>query len=355
MKIAQITWIAYTNFGTTLQALALQRVLTNLGHNVTLIDDTRYTDINKYLTIPGLLRRVKNPHIWKEIKRYRQFADRYLNIDREWRNTDELSQKYEAFVCGSDQIWSSLLPNHHNGFYFAAPMIGHKVAYAPSLGSKNAPSNYCDMIAPWLKDFNALSSREEVGAKILEGITGREIPTVLDPTLLLSSTAWAQFALTEASEQPPYLLAYFLTFNKTYLKFTRNLANKLGVPLAIFSIDKRMKAYADIWLTVDPKQFLQTIAECQGLITDSFHGTIFALHFHRPLLTVQRFKNTDRNNQNSRIENLFRMVNISDNFISAKELLTKSITLKNYDWHAIEQRIDTARQHSINYLKNALC
>ncbi len=353
MKIAQITWIAYTNFGTSLQALALQRVLGEIGHEATMIDDNRLTDIFRFFGPIGLLRRIKHPRIWATIKRYRRFADKYLKIDRKWVDANNLSQKYEAFVCGSDQIWSPLLSEHFDGFYFAGPMRGRKVAYAPSLGAKSVSLQYRDMMRPWLSEFNALSCREAAGAKILSEISGRKVETVLDPTLLLTGEEWKGIFKPQSSDRH-YLLAYFLTFNERYLTHARKLADKMNLTLAMFATDKRMRRFADIWIDAGPEEFVQAISGCDGLITDSFHGTIFGLHFHRPLLTVKRFRASAENNQNSRIENLFGILGITDNFPSEEEL-TAGTELRSYDYAELERRLDIERQRSLNYLQKALC
>lgn len=374
MKIAQITWISFLNFGTSLQALALQRVLAQNGHNAFVVDDTHITKIRDYWGVSGLLRRICKPHIWRVIKRYRRFANQYMDIDRKWLSVEDLSARYDAFVCGSDQIWSPLLPAQNNGFYFAWQMRGVKVAYAPSLGAASISEEYCELIRPWLNDFKALSCREDTGAKILSEITGREVETVLDPTLLLTGEEWREIFKLNRTDGPDmankpnelynsdnsnksykaYVLGYFLTYNEAYLKFARGVADKMGVNLAIFAIDKRMRRYADMWIDAGPEEFVKAIAGCEGLITDSFHGTIFGLHFHRPLLTVQRFRATSKNNQNSRIENLFNILGITDNFLNEEDL-TDETGLRTYDYNELERRLGVERQRSLNYLRDALC
>lgn len=356
MRIAQITWVAFTNFGTSLQALALQHVLGGMGHKITLIDDSRYTYIIRFKGFIGALRALKHPQIGLTIRRFRHFADKYMRIDRKWTDVDDLSARYDAFVCGSDQIWSPLLPEHFDGFYFAGPMRGVKVAYAPSLGATSTSEEYCNLVRPWLYDFKALSCREKAGAKILSEITGCEVETVLDPTLLLTGEEWRKiFRLNKAGRaKVSYVLAYFLTYNEAYLKFARSVADKMNLPLAMFAIDKRMRRYADIWIDAGPEVFVQAIAGCEGLITDSFHGTIFGLHLHRPLLTVKRFRATAENNQNSRIENLFNILGITDNFLSEEDLADEP-KLRTYDYTEFERRLDIERQHSLTYLRKALC
>lgn len=353
MKIAQITWVSFTNFGTALQALAMQRVLIRMGYDAALIDDSLFSHVNRFKGFIGALRGFKHPQMWLTIKRYRHFADKYMRIDRNWNGVEDLSARYDTFVCGSDQIWSPLVPEQYSRFYFAAHMQGIKVAYAPSLGATSASEEYFDMVRPWLSEFHALSCRETAGAKILSQITGREVETVLDPTLLLTSAEWRGLFKLKSPNRP-YLLAYFLTFNETYLVHARKLANKMHLPLAMFAIDKRMRRFADIWIDGDPELFVQAIAGCEGLITDSFHGTIFGLHFHRPLLTVRRFRATAENNQNSRIENLFNILGITDNFMNEEDLADEP-KLRSYDYTELERRLDIERQHSLTYLRKALC
>lgn len=363
-KIAQITWITYTNYGTFLQAFALQQVLNQLGYDSVIIDDSRLVNenISWKSRILIFLSSIYHLNYFKNRKRqklYDNFASSFLNVDYCWRDYGDVNSRYGIFVCGSDQIWSPLLPNHHNGFYFAsfASENAKKIAYAPSLGCKTIPKAYASLTSKWLYRFAYLSARETSGTKILEEITGRkDIETVIDPTLLLSSEQWSNFEKTN-SKLPSkiygrhYLLAYFLTKNTNYISIAKKIAKEKRLTLVAINSINGLSKYFDIIINCGPMEFLSVIANAQYVVTDSFHGSIFAIHFKRPFLTLKRFTSDAPNSQNARIENLFAKLEICDNFLGEED---KFIMPKEPNWSYIEELLKSERSLSINYLKTAL-
>ena len=119
MKTATVTWIYYENFGTFLQAYALQRSITKLGHENIIIDDSCFyrpsilSKIKKRVT-DAIQGRKRMAH-----KYYVQFSSKYLNIGHSADKTSDFSQEYDVYLCGSDQIWSPYLkfnPYYYLGF-----------------------------------------------------------------------------------------------------------------------------------------------------------------------------------------------------------------------------------------------
>lgn len=367
-KTAIITWISYLNFGSFLQAYALQKVLISLGYPNAIISDKKYVSSNNKGILPivkQLLVHILHPYksCLDEIlktHRFKCFAQKFLNVDKDWNSTDELSSKYDIFVCGSDQIWAPTLPEHYNGFYFASFAGCDKfcLAYAPSLGANKVVSpEYVELVRPWLKKFKYISIRERLGSEIVSQITDRnDIVNVLDPTLLLTSSQWRELMNQERNtyefHYKPYMLAYFLTFNQSYLDRAYELAKCKGLQLVCLNTVKSKKNHIDrLILGAGPMEFLNLIANSEFVFTDSFHGTIFALQFHKPFITVKRFVDTTSSGQNTRIENLFNIVGIFDNFLDENTL---SMTPTIPDWTKVENALKQERESSISFLKNAL-
>lgn len=367
-RTAIITWINYYNFGTFLQAYALQKAIETLGYPNKVIDDIRYIDLRKpsikwqliHLCVNILHPRRVFMNNLLQSRRFKKFAKQNINIDHDWTSTSELTKHYDTFVCGSDQIWSTYAKDFHDGFYYASFVEDKNklLAYAPSLGAKaNYSRIFADTVKPWLDKFEVLAIRETSGAEIVRNITGRDdIHTVLDPTLLLSRIQWLEFVKSNKGKYKPikesYMLAYFLTYNEKYLARAYQLAHSRGMKLVCLNTCKVSKKFADkIVIGTGPVEFLNLVADAEAVFTDSFHGTIFAMHFHKPFITFKRFSNSDSTNQNSRIENLFQIVGISDNFLDENTLYSMP---GNPDWKNIEQNLNSRRMESIQILKNGL-
>ena len=127
-KIANITWITYPNFGTFLQAYALQQYIVSQGYEDAILDDS--TIIEKHVSwkhrIKKLLleldlsyRRFANNQ--KKSKAvYERFKLEHLVIDKDIENLQKLDAHYDCFVCGSDQIWFPFfLADPKSSFFYA--------------------------------------------------------------------------------------------------------------------------------------------------------------------------------------------------------------------------------------------
>ena len=98
---------------------------------------------------------------------------------------------------------------------------------------------------------------------------------------------------------------------------------------------------------------LRTIRGASCFFTDSFHGTIFAIHFERRFYTLKRFREQAENNQNSRIENLFSKLGLQDYFLDESGLSVIP-TLPGIDYNLVKERMSIERERSLSYLKKSL-
>ena len=142
-RIGVMTFLHNDNYGSILQAWALQQVLTDLGYETEHID---YAP-SRQEKIRNLLMSGNSPRLILEGMRKRSaagkmhggfdgFRSRYIATSMPCHDHKALirqADRYDVLVCGSDQIWS---PVWLNPAYFLDFASGPKVAYAPSLGVK---------------------------------------------------------------------------------------------------------------------------------------------------------------------------------------------------------------------------
>ena len=368
IKTATVTWISYKNFGTYLQAYALQQILLKLGFENDIISDKKIVKRHEKETsgknsFSFFLAEITRPlrkffQASYEQKRiiqscYKDFAHRYLKINYEWKKFRDLDNKYDVYINGSDQIWSPLVP--FDPFYFLGFTSKSKIAYAPSLGVSIYPKEMVAKIKPLLEDFSALSVRENQGHEILKDVFGLDCQTVVDPTLLLNKDEWNSFAVKKKFEEH-YVLCYLLSYNEIYLKFISSFAKCKKLPLKIFITeisDTRLLNFADQPLYVGPGEFINYIYNSDYFFTDSFHGCVFAIHFEKTFFALKRFSDKDKKNQNSRIDNLFHKLGINDRFFSEHEL-NDIYHCSSLDYGAIKRLLTKEREMSLDYLKESL-
>lgn len=361
-RTATITWITYHNFGTYLQAYALQKVIRYLGYENHIISDRRIVDSQcEANSFRNFIAKVYhffcgNRQIVKGRKRekasYDKFVRQYLYIDDSWLNYSDLDNKYDIYICGSDQIWT---PNFRKieEFYFGGFTSKKKIAYAPSIGQKYCSQEYVMQVKPLLEQFKYLSIREITGQKLLTAFLDKPIRLAVDPTLLLPSCEWLTLAEASMKDIRPYVLCYFLTYNELYMDLVTKFAQMIQMPVKIFITDKRFIEHADISLFSGPIEFLQEVKNASYFFTDSYHGSIFAVIFEKRFWTFKRFKDGERNNQNSRIEDFFRILGLSDYFVDNIDL-REIINIPPINYDKVKQVIQVERMRSMDYLKYSL-
>lgn len=358
MKIAIITFHCSYNFGSVLQAYALQQVMMREGHSVSVID-YRGRDFNQY----RLMRIARPKTMLNLITNYRKNASRKKNFQRFWRKRlnltsstytyrneirlTELQADFDCFVCGSDQIWNLDCTKGAVGPYFLE-FAGTKrrIAYAPSLGHISfRPRNFDEQrIRSLLDRFDAISVRECDSVAMFQPLSPVPIEVVVDPTLLLCGDDWREISTRRLLERP-YLFLYILEHSEELIESASALAKESGLP--VFYVHERNLPFtfeAHNLYGVGPEEFISLIDGARAVLTNSFHATAFSLMLGTP----------------------FRTFRTKNSFVRMQELLTKlqmgdalsgevdCRMPESFDEGVITARIESLRQESLAFLRDAL-
>lgn len=362
-----VTWIGYPNYGTYLQAFALREIVTRLGFNVGFINDLplikgsrisrlrNHPHLNKIASgiLFGFIKCAswaRHP-IWnnichKQASLYSRFQKKYLPIIEE--------KSSEILIAGSDQIWSprKIMNARVMRHYFLANFDVPKIAYAPSLSFPDEFfEEYALMVSPWLSDFAAVSAREPRGAEILSLITNREIPSLLDPTLLLSKEEWIRLLdIHKNKSDDKYCFCYLLTFRKEVMDNIREYAERHNLKIRFVLNDRRLLEAKDIdFMIAGPTEFLSEMAGAECVVTDSFHGTLFSTIFEKPRAIIKRFADTEYNQQNQRIRNVLSLMGSNEALLEPGEPINDNdMNTAPIDWRV---RLTPKLNESLNYLK----
>lgn len=371
MKLAVMTWYHYRNYGTALQAAALTSVLRELGHEPELI---RYTPCGYFRTIPdyhvsALLKRayrkirrrgsgMAGGHFCDEQKDrlFQAFLEERITFTDTCRtkaDMERLNDRFDAFICGSDQIWSPLNfdPKYYLDFVHEP---AKKIAYAPSMGVEKIEDRYVKReIKKHLKQFGALSVRERAGQSLIRELSGRMAPVVLDPTLLYTAQQWTKQLALRPSEAEPYLLVYMLGKNAEHWAAAEETAKHLGLKLRLIPVYKDdFSRDGCITEPIGPQEFVQQIYGAAYVCTDSFHGLCFSLLFHKAFTAFARFQKGDKQNQNSRVTQLLRMAEMTERMMKGENW--SRIAEKTPDFSCADAALKEMREKSMQYLTAAL-
>lgn len=348
-KSATVTWISYNNFGTYLQAYALQKTLLGIGVDNKILSDHRFVSSRSIRALLGTVKDYLFSDRFKSSKYYRNFKKKYLSIDTNWTKKS-IERDYDIFVCGSDQIWSPYIT--FNPFYYLGFTSKKKIAYAPSTGTGYCNAEYETNVKSFIESFSHVSVREEDGLNMLSRFINKDISVVLDPTLLLDAKDW-DVVSSPLSLNHNYILCYFLTPNKTYLNYVSEYAKKHNLNVKIFNTDEKYKNLGFEIIDAGPGEFITYIKNANIIFTDSFHSTIFSILYSKEFITFKRFRDGGENDQNSRVNNLLTKLGVCDRFIGENDISNiENMIPLNYT--NILARLSALRERSKEYLYQAI-
>lgn len=354
MKVGIITWHYYPNYGSSLQAFALQESIKMLGYNVWLIN-YRNPKIVRKVELKDLIRVVLSNTMGRVMPRFRYS---HLNYMRKYllqtkpvydeQGVQELSRRFDVVVFGSDQIWA---PNVYNPIYQGKYSQNcKKVSYAASVGLPEIPQALVEKYKENLSSFSHIGIREEEGQMVLKNQCGIYSEVVLDPTLLLSVDKYKAMERKISNVKEPFVFCYFLNANNQYRHSVEAYAKKHGLRIVGCSARYEDEEWMTIIKDISACEFLWLIHHSSCVFTDSYHGTIFSLLYHKNFRTFMRFAEDDPIVQNSRIRQLDQYFSISPLIQNPKQ----DVSEIGFDFDKFETSLAQLREKSLNYLKNAL-
>lgn len=368
MKIAILTWLYNGNYGTLLQAYALQNFLKGEGYEVSNINFKPSTveKVKNLLKchnslslfrekLDGYLSKKRgNPVLlFQRNEAFEQFLKQNFNLTKQYSKANaliELSGKYDAYICGSDQIWSPMLLNPVYYFDFLS-VNERRYAYACSFGVNDIPAKKKEIIRRYLEKFSGISVREKTGVKIVKELTGNYVPMNVDPTLLLRSEDWNKLALNPEIKGK-YVFAYFLSNKKSYEEIAIKVAQKHKCKLVLVPTQKEHYTFeATIIQNAGPCEWIGLVKNSCAVVTDSFHGSIFSLIFEKDFYVTKRFDDTSIKSQNSRIYTLLETYGCQECMVSSVQDIEKNHVL---NWETLNKKMSENASKSIEWLNTCL-
>ena len=365
-----MTWFEYHNYGTALQLTALNKVLSDLDNKVSVINyktnplisgvfSNGKTTENIYLIYKKLFK--SSPaHLTTDSreKLFISFLNKHLVFTGFCESTaklDELNNFFDCFVCGSDQIWS---PSCFDKHYFLDFVSDQKkmIAYAPSISTSSTGNKYIEKeIESLTSRFDHISTREKIGADFISELTGKSVEVVLDPTLLLKRNEWDELVPLSAEEacDSDYILVYMLGDSQKNWKIIKQLSSTLKMRVKIVPVfETDLYREGCLSESVGPEEFVRLIRNAAFVCTDSFHGLIFSVIYHKNFCIFKRFNTFDPINQNSRVFELLNKLNLDDRI--ADNNVNEKIINKQINYVEVDCLLDSLIDNSLNYLDSSL-
>lgn len=357
------------NYGTKLQAFAMQTLLSQNGEDVEIIQwhQKNFMFLNELADFVKKTKKIKNNYekkYWKLINERYSVLDQFnnkFNIHKFYGNFEKMKksmQIYNKVFCGSDQAW---LPGNVEKHWYTLEFCNDSIfkgAYAPSFGVGNIEDKYKEQYKSFLSRMDAISVREISGQTIIRELLGKEVPVVLDPTLLMTKTDWDKLKKESTIEKPfdgEYVFCYFLGKNKEHRDAVKKIAkdkNLKIVNLAHFSgYCEADVDFADKDLyKVSPQDFIYLIENAKYICTDSFHCTAFSIQYHKDFTVFHRFKSTDTGSTNTRLHSLLGQLGLK-NCIA---LDGEEVKISEINYESVDEILNSLRKKSDTYMQSAL-
>ena len=368
MKIGLITYFIGFNYGGLLQAFATMEVLRMLGHDVTMIYyHQRWAKRRSWFRLDSWFSKnpVKTIERWKynfqtpkynyifgKMIKFHKPLTRYYGSDLNYLiNNPPI---FDCYITGSDQVWNGHCQWNDYAAYFLpfAPEGAKRISYAASLGGRPFADADLSQIIELLKKYQFISCREKSSVEYLKSLGFPKVFWAPDPTLLLRADQY-QKLLVEAKPCSPGLVFYVLRkTSKQFLELATLIAEQFPKATNIALEEFRIKNAKNILTSVP--EFVQTIKDSQAVFTNSFHGVVFSIIFHKAFVFVKFGENNFA--ANDRLDSLLGELHLQERMIEEDTTMERVIKLLNtpVDWNKIDSKLDSIREHGLTFLRNAL-
>ena len=225
-----------------------------------------------------------------------------------------------------------------------------RIAYAVSFGTNKwtVSKEIAGKISSLVKRFDRVSVREHDGISLCKNNFGVQASHVLDPTLLLFKNDYLKLldnSYLNNKQMSTYILdnddfkeSIIRAIERESGKMFYSLYDEPGKTNDIRKVQKRTSI--ETWLT----RFMTS----QFLITDSFHGTAFAINFNIPFIVLA---NAERGN--SRLQSLLDIFELQERLVVDIEDAV-SVFEKPISWERVNSIRDEQVKSSLAFIKDSL-
>lgn len=351
MKIALLTIWHCENYGAEMQLYATVKALTELGHEVNVID-FRLSDYKS--TIKSQIVRLLT-FFTPNYQHFRSFWKEHIKTTDHYYKLEELKAnppKADAYIVGSDQVWNEDITRNRASAYFldfGSEEI-RRISYASSIGVDKwtFSKDFTELAKRQIKKFSFISCRENTGANILSDALNVKVENVLDPTLLYDNYTEITGKLFDKKTIVYYPLS---KEDVSLVTFCKDLSVEMKLKYVNANPYTLMLGLPIVWNRNSVKRWVKTIGEAAFVVTGSFHGLAFSLINHRQFVII----NPNKNGRNSRITDLLRLLGLMDRFFTnVEDAKASKIWTQKIDYDKVDLELLKARQYSWDYLRRCL-
>lgn len=372
IKILAVTFHRAENYGSMLQAFALQEFVKRINSSVEYkildyapeVQKSIYRIIPKINNIKSAVKALVAYRNYKALsqkkKRFADFVKEYLDctatVDSIPNGLQSVVRGFDICIFGSDQIWNTNGQDFDWIYMGENIPISKKISYAASMGSgyfiDGWNQEHCEKAKRLLDDFTALSVRE-IGAKeAVMNIVSDPLKVLqnIDPVFLLTREEWLSKLNIKKASRKKYVLFYSLNPDTMAMDIVKELGHEIGIPVIVTKFNNMHDIVCPFYKKYDtgPIEFLELLYNAELVLSTSFHGVAFSILFNKPFYAINPYSD-------SRLESVLDFCALKDRMIRGLEDIEKA---KN-NWSEIEyssanQAIEFERERARVYLSSCL-
>lgn len=359
------------SFGPAMQIFAVQEVIRSYGFEPeTIVDETCKRSIIQQL-LRGLDELKKGPkainYIWQKAvsrsptkasygtndvekkliqarrKNYAKFIYSYIKISELKESDLTLGNKeldcYSYFAVGSDQVWNPYYPQADRIKYLQFCDRDKRVAFVPSIAQSDIPFRFRKNFIEGVNGFNKLCIREVEGKDLLKKYAKTDAEVLIDPTMMIPTEKYAEMAVCpKCMPEGEYAFCYFMGTS-----IDKNSVEKSASGIAEKFMWMRKFEYPDYYI-MNPSEYLYAIKSAKVILTDSFHATVFAIMFHKPVIVFHKKEGTSAATE-SRLTTLLKRFNMLNCFTESNN----SLSIPKVDYDFVEEILSAERIKAKKY------
>lgn len=347
MKIGILTHHYVNNYGAFLQGWALREAIAELypEAQVEIID---YVNIKHFvINVGGWFRFYKNKEnlkIWlQKIQIPMTFSKarkEKMTLSKTCYTTKQVNNLgYDCIVVGSDEVWNFKDSKSNAPIKFGQGLeCRNIIAYAPSVGQTELDDELPEYVINGIKEFKAISARDDLTFEIVKKVSGIGPTRVLDPTFL------AQFPKANLKVKKPYILFYYCD-KLSDEKKNQIISYAKKNNLAVYGAGETDKRYTDITVNLTPFEWVEMFRNAEFVFTGTFHGAVFSI------LNKRQFKVYLTNKSRiKKVGALLKELHISNRSMAEDFVFDLNQMKSEIDYEAVYKIIEDKRNQSREYL-----
>ena len=376
MRLAIISLPLHVNYGGILQSYALKKELESMGHEVVVIDRKVKMPFPEWWKAPLIymnraLKSLKGgsdaPEVFREyrcMKEYpvlsraqKPFVDAAIAPLKIDSYKDIKKGDFDGFIVGSDQVWRPrYFGKIEDAFLeFTRGWDVKRISYAASFGTDSLEfdSETLRICAGLLDCFDAVSVREDSAVTMCdEWLDCDRAVHVLDPVMLVDVADYhkiADGAKTRRAEGK--IMTYILDQSDNKKAIAALVKSWTGKDIEDFSVNPHDRRIPVDERVVPPmEEWLSGFADADFVVTDSFHGCVLAILFHKPFIAMG---NGQRGM--ARMRSLLEMFGLDQRLVHGIDPEDDGeFFLSQPDWNAVDSVLVEQRAAARRFLAGAL-